>query len=181
MRIGNESDGVVIANLWRTMRGSIFAPEREWLVWTAAVVCRQFEHPTFVNIGVGKGVSMHCLRAGCATARLVGVDIQYRRIAEQNALFAELVVGDSGKCWAEFEDPVHLLFVDGDHRLVGVMADIRGWTPKVVPGGLAVFHDYSRPQPRWQVGPAVDAWLAEEGGDWEGMPSAGSLKAVRRR
>lgn len=177
----SASGDVRVTDLWRTMKASIFAPEREWLVWTAAAVCRQFERPTFVNIGVGKGCSMHCLRAGCATARLVGVDIRYHRVAEQNALFAELVIGDSSEYWYEFEGPVHLLFVDGDHRLAGVAADIQGWTPKVIPGGLAVFHDYSRPQPRWQVGPAVDAWLAEEGADWEGVPSVGSLKAVRRR
>ena len=176
-----SGDAPKIADLWRTMRGTIFTPEREWLVWTAAAVCRQFERPTFVNIGVGKGVSMHCLRAGCAGARLVGVDIRYCRVEEQNALFAELVIGDSGECHAEFDGPVHLLFVDGDHRLAGVTADIEGWTPKVVPGGLVVFHDYSRPQPRWQVGLAVDMWLAEEGGEWERVPSVGSLKAVRRR
>ena len=172
---------VPVADLWRTMKASIFAPEREWLVRAAADTCRRFERPVFVNIGVGRGCSMHCLRAGCATARLVGVDIRYCRVKEQNALLAELVVGDSGERHAEFEGPVHLLFVDGDHRLAGVTADIRGWTPKVAPGGLAVFHDYSRPGPRWQVGAAVDAWLAEEGADWEAVPSAGSLKAVRRR
>lgn len=35
------------------------------------------------------------------------------------------------------------LFVDGDHSYNGVKLDIQLYTPRVVPGGLIAFHDYS--------------------------------------
>ncbi len=39
------------------------------------------------------------------------------------------------------EEPVDLLFIDGDHSYEGVAADYRLYHPLVRPGGLIVFHD----------------------------------------
>lgn len=39
------------------------------------------------------------------------------------------------------ENPVDLLFVDGDHSEAGVRADFLHWSPRVRPGGNVLFHD----------------------------------------
>lgn len=38
--------------------------------------------------------------------------------------------------------PIRLLFIDADHSYAGVKADFDTWSPRVVAGGLIVFHDY---------------------------------------
>jgi predicted O-methyltransferase YrrM len=39
---------------------------------------------------------------------------------------------------------VDFLFIDGDHRYEGVLADWRDYAPLVRPGGLVAFHDIVR-------------------------------------
>ncbi len=41
----------------------------------------------------------------------------------------------------DFNQPVGLLFVDGRHEYEFVKQDIESWTPKVVDGGIIIFHD----------------------------------------
>lgn len=38
-------------------------------------------------------------------------------------------------------ESVSLLWVDGDHSKTAVLLDIHSWLPKVIPGGLILFHD----------------------------------------
>ena len=97
-------------------------------------------------------------------------------------MHAEVIVGDSGKLWKSFEGPVHLLFVDGDHSYPGVQADIAGWTTKIVPGGVAAFHDF-KTEPavaRKHAGikRAVLEW--EQEARWHLLLPVGSLRAYRR-
>jgi len=74
------------------------------------------------------------------------------------------------------EEPVDLLFVDGDHREVGVRADFEHWSPRLAPDGHLLFHDamdvgdFVSP---CEEGPARVARLAAE--QFEPRPSAGSL------
>ena len=42
----------------------------------------------------------------------------------------------------DFDLPIDLLFIDGDHHTNFVLKDLRFWVPKVKPGGLVVGHDY---------------------------------------
>lgn len=35
-----------------------------------------------------------------------------------------------------------LCYIDGDHSYEGVMADLKAWVPKVVPGGVVALHDF---------------------------------------
>ena len=35
-----------------------------------------------------------------------------------------------------------MVFLDGDHSEMGVLADIEAWRPKVMPGGMMAGHDY---------------------------------------
>jgi cephalosporin hydroxylase len=36
----------------------------------------------------------------------------------------------------------HMVFIDGDHSMLGAMADIKAYLPKVRPGGVMAGHDY---------------------------------------
>jgi len=172
-----------LTDIWRTIPSVIKELEQEWLVALASDVCAQFERPTFVNIGVSWGCSMHCLRAGCASARLVGIDVDFQKksVISPEALRAELVNASRQSYCTDFDGPVHLLFIDGSHKLEDVAADIR-WTPKVVEGGVVAFHDYDfPPPPNSYVKQAVDEWLAEEGHLWESITSVKPMKALRRK
>ncbi len=48
---------------------------------------------------------------------------------------------------ARREGPIacDLLFIDGDHHLDAVLADLRGWMPSLKPGGVLAMHDFDQP------------------------------------
>ena len=169
---------------WKTAYGAVLlTAERQWLKEAAIVVARLFTHPTLVNIGVFQCASMYCLRAGAPEARLIGIDI-VRPKPPHKELQAEFIIADSQECHTGFKGPIHLLFIDGDHRYATVKADIANWTPKIVPGGVVAFHDYAPSQKhliKWKlegVRRAVDEWAAKSG--WERLQTTGSLAACRR-
>jgi MMP 1-O-methyltransferase len=47
----------------------------------------------------------------------------------------------SGAAVAHVKTPVDLLFVDGDHSVVGARSDAETWLPRVAVGGVVMFHD----------------------------------------
>lgn len=166
---------------WRGMTSNVSQAQREWLVAAARATSLRFKKPVFVNIGIGRGCSMYCLRAGCTHARLIGIDNRDCRAKYHLGLDAEFVIGDSGYCHSDFDVEIHLLFIDGDHSLGGVTRDIEGWTPKITPGGCVAFHDYFMPQPRWCVEPAVQRWLERNGDLWQDIAAADWMRALQRK
>lgn len=54
---------------------------------------------------------------------------------------------------------IDLLFVDSDHSREGATLDCNAWLPKLVPGGLAMFHDARSADPRKRVGPVLTRWV----------------------
>jgi hypothetical protein len=53
------------------------------------------------------------------------------------------------------------LYLDADHRLPAVMADLAAWHPKVRPGGVMAGHDYDQPCNRHNhVALAMQAWTS---------------------
>lgn len=169
---------------WETARGAVLLPvERQWLKAAATQTAQHFSMPLMVNIGVFEYASMYCLRAGAPEARLIGIDLERLKSPHED-LKAEFVWGDSQACHSRFDPPVHLLFVDGDHSYAVVKADLANWTPKIVPGGLAVFHDYAPTEKhlvKWKlqgVRRAVDEWATRE--KWLRVNAVGSLAAFRR-
>ena len=63
----------------------------------------------------------------------------------------EPLVMTSVEASAVLEDPVELLFIDGDHSYDAVKRDAELWLPRLVEGGLVMFHDVtttSYPGPR---------------------------------
>lgn len=172
---------------WQSAVGKAVIPaEREWLRRIAMETEARFGAETvIVNIGIFRGATMYCMRAGAPTARLVGIDTVYPQghILDR-ALRAEVLVGDSGKLHASFDGPVHLLFIDGDHSYAAVQRDIAGWAPKLSGGGVIAFHDFA-PDPRVAakhagIKRAVKEWEQEQVGAWLLTLAAGSIRAYER-
>jgi predicted O-methyltransferase YrrM len=44
---------------------------------------------------------------------------------------------------SHWDQPIDLLFIDGDHSYEGVCSDFMTWFPHVKKGGVVAFHDYS--------------------------------------
>lgn len=129
---------------WRTTKANLDPEERELLRDLAAGVAQQWIESVIVNIGIYHSGSMYCLRAGAPQTRLVGVDI--RAIYKpKDELKAEFICSASQDCHQDFEGPIVLLFVDGDHHYEAVMSDLLNWGAKVVPGGIMAVHDYYAP------------------------------------
>ncbi len=42
--------------------------------------------------------------------------------------------------------PCDLLFIDGDHHVEAVIADLQNWLPSLKPGGLLAMHDIDHPE-----------------------------------
>jgi len=189
---------------WRQCPGAVLTQkEREYLVDVAGLLCERLEQPIIVNVGVMWAASMHCLRAGCESAILVGVDIDYqtKKIQRKEDLNAIFIQGDSTEVHKDFAvyikneideildeyDKVDFIFFDGDHRYLTVKRDIAGWTPKVVEGGYIAFHDYNfAPENlKWDatlpgVKKAVDEWYQQNKMYWTEIGAPDSLKAFRR-
>lgn len=161
--------------------------ERVFLKEQAALVWKECAPTMIVNIGVMWGASMACLRAGAPTARIIGVDIDFETYPLKFKGFMPLK-GDSTKVYEEFDGPIHLLFVDGDHHYETVRKDIEGWVPKIPVGGMVLFHDYNPTPHNLKMFPelegvkrAVDEW-AQKARDWgwTRIPAPDSLAAFRR-
>ena len=169
---------------WKNTRGHALPTiERHWLRMMAEEAEANFSSTVLVNIGIFLGASMYCLRAGASKARLVGIDTVYPQgYTLEPEMLAEIIVGDSGEAFRGFEGPVHLIFVDGDHSYEGVMADILGWAPKIVPGGVMAFHDFktapAAAAKHAGIKRAVLEW--EERAQWDLLEDVGSLRAYRR-
>ena len=166
----------------------VMQDEREWIKNAAESLSTRFDNRVFTNIGVQWGCTMHCMRAGDASADLFGIDIDYisYKVADPEVIAGTFITADSREYHKEWDRPIHFLIIDGDHHYDTVKADILGWTPHVVVGGIVCFHDYSPSELNllqfpWLEGVkrAVDEWAGPRL-QWEEIPAVRSLKAYRR-
>ena len=152
------------------MPAQLFPAEKSLLYRLAQESAQRFgPNIQIVNIGVRQGGSLHCLRAGAPEAILFGVDVDLDTISIVGDPRATLVEGDSNDqgIQSKIQPPIHLLFIDGDHSYEAVSGDIKGWTPKVVPGGIVALHDYHQQHHRTDFGikMAIDEWMQQP--SWE--------------
>jgi predicted O-methyltransferase YrrM len=110
-----------------------------------------------VEIGVAEGASACALREAMPEDGVLTLIDPYHlsRFRSLNALqraahSAVRKFGSSRTVWIqkfshqaarEWNSPIDLLFIDGDHDLSAVHQDWNEWSRFVVPGGLAIFHD----------------------------------------
>ncbi len=80
-------------------------------------------------------------------ARGGGLQVLRMTSAEASAMIADGSIG--------------LPYIDADHFYASVVADIRGWLPKVKPGGWIGGHDYDDERWRPEVNRAVDEILGK--------------------
>ena len=177
-----------MANYLQVPSAQVTIPEREEIKKLAELVDSKFDVPTMVNIGVMAGATMWCLRAGAPGAILYGVDIDYTKwgIEDKDNLRAIFITGDSTEVHAQFNKPIHLLLIDGDHHYETVKQDIAGWVPKVITGGIVIFHDYAPTKLNLRHFPhiagvkrAVDEWYNQDN-NWQELNAPDSLKVFQR-
>jgi cephalosporin hydroxylase len=83
---------------------------------------------------------------------------------------------------------VDVFFLDTSHEYEHTLAELRAYMPRVVPGGVALFHDTNIigwPGYQWDskippVRAALDDWCAETGLSWENMPGEYGMGVIRR-
>jgi predicted O-methyltransferase YrrM len=131
---------------------------------------------TVVNIGAGSGTSSLAMTEANPSLKIWTVDIslsgplggmenERNAFAGTGLTLPTQILGDSkeiGRNWPVegAPDQLDLIFVDGDHSIEGITGDILAWKGHVKPGGLMLFHDYTRDV--WQdVKPVVDKMMAD--------------------
>lgn len=171
---------------WLRIPGRDMLPqEREYLRDAAEEIAQKFDDPLIVNIGVKGGTSLHCLCIGAPDARFLAIDIdlEYYPIYRPDELPEGIRFVEADSTSYEYDEPIHLAFVDGSHLRDAVEADIKQVVPYVPVGGMLIFHDYA-PNARDKrrlvgVRRAVDEWSANATG-WKALEATGSLAVFER-
>lgn len=88
------------------------------------------------------------------------------------------VVATSVDAAANFNEPIEMIFIDGDHEYEAVKQDFKLWYPKVIDGGVMAFHDTTASI--WE-GPKI--FVAERvyrSRDFRGVSFAGSITFAKK-
>lgn len=159
-----------IVGIARKARSLMTRSELVWLCKLAHLA----PNGTGVEIGVYHGASLIAwsfVREGRGEA--IGVDNwqlphmtaegNIRKICQQNLddvrAPARLLEGNSVDVAAQLPDDLAFVFIDGDHYSPDIDNDLI-WTEKMIPGGVAAFHDYGRA--KFDVTRVLDDWLLRE-------------------
>jgi len=127
----------------------------------------------FAALSAADGVNVHTVdNAAMWIPRGISVQEYERKVRKWFAEYGlseriEFHVEDS--LTMEWDEPIHVLFIDGEHSYPSVKADIEKWTPFVPVGGVVIFHDCTS---HAGVGRAVNegmrtdtAWEELDGGE----------------
>lgn len=166
-------------NSYLEAAGVLTEDERKILKALSTLVTWRFDHPVIVNIGVQRGASLHCLRAGSPTERLIGIDVDYEKIPMEGDPHAVLICGRSQDAYEWLVNPIHLAFIDGGHGYDDVLQDAKRWATRIVPKGFLAFHDYT-PE-RLDSYPKIHGQIAAAVEDWQNTPEwADTWRTVKR-
>ena len=114
--------------------------------------------PTVLSIGAGVGTgslgmvemrpNIHAITVDISTGGpFGGMENEINAFREANKVLTvklplpRQILGDSHEVWKNFNEPLDLLFIDGDHSSAGLTQDLN-WLKFVKPGGYVAFHDY---------------------------------------
>lgn len=90
------------------------------------------------------------------------------------------IVGRSARVAAHWGAPLGLLFIDGGHTMEAALADYRGWTPHLAPGGVLAIHDVF-PDPADGGRPPFEIYRRALNSDlFEEIENIMSLRILRR-
>jgi MMP 1-O-methyltransferase len=90
------------------------------------------------------------------------------------------MVGQSAAIAAVWATPLALVFIDGGHGMEPALADYRGWSAHVMPGGLLAIHDVF-PDPKDGGRPPYEIYkLALQSGRFFEVSATGSLRVLKR-
>lgn len=104
-------------------------------------------------------------------------DTLYRAGLEQCVI---PVIGKSAVISRHWTTPLGMVFIDGGHSMEAALADYRGWTGKLVAGGILAIHDVF-PNPQDGGRPPHEIWkLAVASGLFETVRRVGTLEVLRR-
>lgn len=125
-------------------------------------------NPIVINIGAGAGTSGLAFMESRPDLILYTIDITneespFGSLHSERQEMKLAGFGDQlGKRWIQIHrdsatvgivwqdhygsdnQPVDLVFVDGDHSVEGCKADINAWWPLIKPGGFMAVHDYAK-------------------------------------
>ena len=167
-----------------TIPGIFMRPgDRKIIKELSSKVALQFPHCTIVHIGIGWGGSLYCSRAGAPHVAIYGVDIDgvaHLKGTEEQQRELNLIpiTGDSRFAHRAFLDPIHFLYVDGDHTYEVLSEDIKNWSGKVATGGYIAFHDCQTCGWAVEVNRAIDDNLSAK--EWEDLGISGWSRYFRR-
>lgn len=91
---------------------------------------------------------------------------------------AVLLDGDSAQLADQVSGELAFILIDGDHTSPAVDNDIAAWTPKLMSGGIAAFHDYGRRKNGCRVTQAVDNWQAVA--QWRNLGVVDTMAGYRK-
>jgi len=104
------------------------------------------------HAGLGAEKQERCYREALAAVRFA---LDRAVVMRMDSAVAALRVDDGS---------LDFVFIDADHSLPGVLADIDSWSRKVKPGGLLCGHDYDHPiKTGFGVKAGVDLRASERG------------------
>lgn len=126
---------------------------RDWITQDEAKYlaeeAERMESGVYMEIGVAYGMSLMVVgQFAKPEVEIYGIDIQNWDLRKDNLEkmgFSErvnFIHGDSQEEAILWRKPIDLLFIDGDHRYEGTVADLLSWIPHVKAGGRVIMHDY---------------------------------------
>ena len=135
----------------------------------------------FAALSAADGVNIHTVDNGAMwIPRGVPVPEYERRVRahfDSYNLGERIIFHVEDSITMEWDEPIHVLFIDGDHSYPAVKADIEKWTPFVPVGGVVLFHDCTD---HAGVTRAVGEMIRTDDA-WEELDGGGSLCVFRRR
>lgn len=162
--------------------GWIAAPDQDHLIQFLPKMAQEFSQPLrIVEVGVFAGSTtrgLTILTGGFVTGidnwRDVHPESGCHGVNKQEELFwhvlkdhgtdvskqAKLIVGNSQEVGRHWNEPIDLLFIDGDHSYDGALADIQLFMPHVVKNGYCLIDDYDMADVRRAVADGISllAW-----------------------
>lgn len=102
-----------------------------------------------MGAGTTRGIYRQAKALDCP-CQLAGVDFEKYRPNPTPHENYKFYAGDSMDKWREIHDSYGLLFVDGCHCVNHSMTDFLNYSPLVVVGGWALFHDTALPKGQYE-------------------------------